>query len=84
MTNVKQREPTVENPLRAVLDVARKRRRIEQQRAELQAETDRVVLELVELHAITQREVGRLLGVTEQRASQMVKEARARRDGVPA
>lgn len=62
--------------LRAVLDIAAKRRRLEAKRAELRDETYRVVLLLIDVHGIKQNDLARLLDVSEQRASQLVREAR--------
>lgn len=66
--------------LASALTLAARRRRLEQQRERLTAETDAVVLELVdELHVPAAR-VAELLGVSAQRMSQLVADARRRRD----
>lgn len=66
--------------LRDALSLARARRRLETRRDEIVAETDRVILELHETHGFPAVVLSDLLGVSKQRMSQLLADARKRRD----
>lgn len=66
--------------LRDALALGRARRRLEDKREALTAETDRVILELHDVHGFPAVVLADLLGVSKQRMSQLLTAARERRD----